>query len=93
MESCKIMIGLMEQVKPENKRYYDTSKFDLHATRTLASNIRTYLVQEGKLLISEVFDLEPLIYSDDIESIRLAIYVMEAKTSINFTTKEDGNLE
>ena len=89
------MVGLMEQIKPENKRYYDTSKFNLQATRTLASNIRTYLVQEGKLLISEVFELEPLIYCDDIESIRLAIYIMEAKSSINFTTfttKEDGNL-
>ena len=86
------MAGLMEQIKPENKRYYDTSKFDLNATRTLASNIRSYLVQQGKLLISEVFELEPLIYCDDIESIRLAIYIMEAKAGINFTTKEDGNL-
>ena len=86
------MVGLMEQIKPENRRYYDTSYFNLQATQTLASNIRTLLIQEGKLLISDMFELDKMIYSEDIESVRLAIYLMEAKTSINFTTKEDGDL-
>jgi hypothetical protein len=87
------MSGLMEQIKPESRRYYDTSNFNLQATQTLASNIRHLLLQEGKLTIANIFELEPLIYSEDIESVRLAIYIMEAKTGINFTTKEDGNLE
>jgi hypothetical protein len=86
------MIGLMEQIKPENKRYYDTSKFNLEATQLLAGNIGHYLIQSGKLLVSDFLDLQRLIQSEDIESVRLAIYTMEAKTSINFTTKEDGNL-
>ena len=87
------MIGLMEQIKPESKRYYYISKFNLEATQTLASNIRHLLLQEGKLTVADMFELGPLIYSADIESVRLAIYIMEAKTSVNFTTKEDGNLE
>ena len=86
------MTGLMEQIKPNSRRYYDTSKFNLEATQTLASNIRHLLLQEGKLTVADMFELEPLIYSADIESVRLAIYIMEAKTSVNFTTKQDGNL-
>jgi hypothetical protein len=86
------MVGLMEQIKPENKRYYNISRFNLEATQTLASNIRHLLMQEGTLLWSDFIELNKLIESEDIESVRLAIYLMEAKTSFNFTTKEDGNL-
>ena len=82
------MTGLMEQIKPENKRYYDTSKFDLHATRTLAGNIGHLLIQQGKLLVGDFLELQRLIQSDDIESVRLAIYTMEVKSNNNFTTME-----
>jgi hypothetical protein len=82
------MTGLMEQIKHENKRYYDTSKFDLQATQTLASNIAHYFIQTGKLLVGEFLELQPLMQSEDIESVRLSIYIMETKSSINFTTME-----
>jgi len=86
------MVGLMEQIKPENRRYYDTSRFNLEATQTLAGNIGHLLIQEGKLSVGDFLELQRLIQSEDIESVRLAIYTMEAKSSVNFTTKEDGNL-
>ena len=82
------MVGLMEQIKPENRRYYDTSRFNLEATQTLASNIGHLLIQEGKLLVGDFLELQRLIQSEDIESVRLAIYTMEVKSSINFTTME-----
>lgn len=82
------MTGLMEQIKPENKRYYDTSKFNLKATQTLAGNIGHLLIQQGKLLVGDFLELQRLIQSDDIESVRLAIYTMEVKSNNNFTTME-----
>ena len=78
----------MEQIKPENKRYYDTSKFNLEATQTLAGNIGHLLIQQGKLLVGDFLELQRLIQSDDIESVRLAIYTMEVKSNNNFTTME-----
>lgn len=84
------MTGLMEQIRPESKRVYDTTRFPLHAYQNLASNIRTYLVQEGRLLISDVFELEKLIYSEDIESVKLAIYIMETKSGEEFTFTKHG---
>ena len=82
------MVGLMEQIKPENKRYYDTSKFNLTATQTLAGNIGHLLIQQGKLLVGDFLELQRLIQSEDIESVRLAIYTMEVKAGENFTTLE-----
>lgn len=79
------MTGLMEQIKPENKRYYDTSRYPLEACQTLASNIRHLLMQEGKLQMSDFIKLTPMIESEDIESVKLAIYTMESLTSQNFT--------
>ena len=82
------MVGLMEQIKPENKRYYDTSRFNLEATQTLAGNIGHLLIQEGKLSVGDFLELQRLIQSSDIESVRLAIYTMEVKSNTNFTTME-----
>jgi len=82
------MVGLMEQIKPENKRYYDTSRFNLEATQTLAGNIGHLLIQEGKLSVGDFLELQRLIQSEDIESVRLAIYTMEVKSNTNFTTME-----
>ena len=82
------MVGLMEQIKPENRRYYDTSRFNLEATQTLAGNIGHLLIQEGKLSVGDFLELQRLIQSEDIESVRLAIYTMEVKSNTNFTTME-----
>ncbi len=82
------MTGLAEQIKHENKKTYYTSKFDLRATQTLAGNIGHLLIQEGKLLVGDFLELQRLIQSEDIESVRLAIYTMEVKSNTNFTEME-----
>lgn len=82
------MVGLMQQIKPENKRYYDTSRFNLEATKTLAGNIGHYFIQTGKLLVGDFLELQTLMQSEDIESVRLSIYIMETKAGENFTTME-----
>lgn len=86
------MAGLLEQIKTENRRYYDISKFNLEAKRILAGNIGHLLIQEGKLLVGDFLQLQHLIQSEDEESIKLAIYIMEVKSNTNYTTEEDGNM-
>lgn len=85
MEKGKVMVGLMEQIKPENKRYYDTSRFPLEACQVLASNIRHLLMQEGKLSMEDFIKLTRLMESEDIESVKLSILLMESITSEKFT--------
>lgn len=79
------MNGLMEQIKPEFRYRYDNRRFPLHAAQALASNIRHLLMQEGKLQLSQFVELNKLIESQDIESVNLAIYTMEALTNKKFT--------
>ena len=86
------MAGLMEQIKPESRRYYDTSNFNLQATQALAGNIGHYLIQNGKLLVGDFLELQHMIQADDIESVRLAIYIMEVKSKNNFTTYYEDTL-
>ena len=74
------MVGLMEQIKPENKRYYDTSRYPIGAYQTLASNIRHLLQQQGKLKMEDFANLTKLIESEDIESVKLSITLMETIT-------------
>lgn len=75
------MNGLMEQIKPENKKpYINATNYLLYAKQTLARNIRHLLIQNGKLLLSDFAELDKLIQSEDLESIDLAIMIMEAKT-------------
>lgn len=79
------MIGLMEQIKVENKRVYDTSRYPITAYQTLAANIRHLLMQEGKLQMSDFVKLTKMIESEDIESVKMSIWLMEEITGEKFT--------
>lgn len=78
------MTGLMEQIKPENRRLYDTSRFPVTAYQILADNIRHLLMQQGKLEMIDYVELEKLISSEDLESVRLSIFIMETKADEKF---------
>ena len=82
------MIGLMEQIKPENRHVYDVSHYPLTAYQTLASNIRHLLTQEGKLKMEDFIKLNRLIESEDIESVKLSIILMETITGEKYTKDE-----
>jgi len=85
------MNGLMEQIKPENKRVYhapSTYGWQIGAYQTLASNIRHLLMQEGKLQMTDFVKLTKMIESEDLESVKLGIYLMETITGEKFT-KDD----
>lgn len=79
------MIGLLEQIKFENKKYYDTSRYPLEACQVLASNIRHLLMQEGKLKMEDFIKLSPMIESEDLESVKLSILLMESMTGEKYT--------
>lgn len=84
------MTGLMEQIKPENKRVYDTTRYPLTAYQTLASNIRHLLMQEGKLKMSDFVKLTKMIESEDLESVKLSIILMEQITGEQYTFTQNG---
>lgn len=79
------MSGLWEQIKPENKHVYDMTGYYLGACQTLAANIRHLLMQEGKLTMMDFTKLTKLIESEDIESVKLSITLMETITCEKFT--------
>jgi len=79
------MTGLMEQILPENKRVYTPPNYPLDAYQTLASNIRHLLMTEGKLKIDEFAKLTKMIESEDLESVKLSIILMEQITGEKFT--------
>jgi hypothetical protein len=74
------MNGLMEQIKPENKRLYNTYGWQIGAYQTMASNLRHLLMQQGKLTMEEFVKLTKLIESEDLESVKLSITLMETMT-------------
>jgi len=76
------MSGLMEQIKPENKRpYIDTTNYPLYARQTLASNIIYLHMLQGQLTMKQFNDLTKLAESEDIESVNLCIYLIESVTN------------
>jgi hypothetical protein len=79
------MSGLMEQIKPENRHIYTVTGYPITAYQTLASNIRHLLMQEGKLQMSDFVKLTKLIESEDLESVKLSIILMETLTGEKYT--------
>lgn len=84
------MIGLMEQIRPENKRVYHTLRWPIEAYQTLASNIRHLLMQEGKLTMEDFVKLTKLIESEDLESVKMSIWLMEEITGEQYTFTQHG---
>lgn len=79
------MSGLMEQLKVENKHVYDVKMFPLNAAKMLAENVAHHAIQAGKLLVGDYVKLKPLLESNDLESIYLAISLIESKSDIKYT--------
>lgn len=81
------MTGLMEQIKPEFKRVY-VRNYPLTAWQTLASNIRHLLMSEGKLKMEDFIKLTKMIESEDLESVKLSVILMEQLTGEKYTQDE-----
>jgi hypothetical protein len=85
MESPKAVIikgpaiGLMEQLRPENRRTYDTSKWPWDAKKMLAHNTCHLLTQEGAITFQESLRLYEMIESPDYENLIVAVSIMEEK--------------
>lgn len=80
------MSGLMEQIKPENKRvYYTPSKYPIEMQKLFASNAMHYYITTGKLTLGKSLEIMPLIESEDPESISLGIIMMETLTGETLT--------
>ena len=69
----------MEQIQSGNKRVYLGINYPLQSLQLLASNTSHYLIQQGLMTISEGAELKPLMDSEDSESVRLALYIMDLK--------------
>lgn len=79
------MSGLMEQIKPENKRVYDLKRWPIESQKLLASNTMHYYITTGKLTVGKSLEILPLIQSEDPESISLGVTMMETLTGETVT--------
>lgn len=76
------MSGLMEQIKPENKKLYEPMRWPIEAQQLFASNAMHYYITTGKLTVEKSLEIMPLIQSEDPESISLGIIMMETLTGL-----------
>lgn len=74
-------IGLMEQLKPESRRAYDTTRWPQEAKKMLAHNMRLLLVNDGAITFQESLRLYEMIDSPDQENLTVAVSIMEQKSA------------
>ena len=82
MEGSSVMSGLMQQLKVENKRVFDTARYQNNVEEFGLLSLLNYYCSNGTIDLSEYIRLKEMTESPDKENIEVVKQVLQFKYNL-----------